>query len=171
MTNHKLLQPDLAIKSRINKEGNNLERELIPSRHREHIASIQCTMVASLCHLVHSSRHLSRVHPSLLQKSCTRNCRGATTSYQQISKRSTSNITSTTKSDYFPWQHSPSLPDRVNDSDDLSGMPNNMRARFVRRMIAGRELNLKFWDIVPLGFEREWEEELAANFSTGWCIC
>ena len=46
-------------------------------------------------------------------------------------------------------------------------MPNNFRARFVRRMIAGRELNLSLWDVLPLGFERGWEEELAGNFATG----
>ena len=131
-------------------------------------------MTTSLRHLVHRSRHLSQqIHPSLLQKSCC-STKTQRTSCPKMSKRpnSSNSITPTTKqSDYFPWQHTSSLPDRVvNDSDDLSGMPNNMRARFVRRMIAGRELNLTFWDILPLGFEREWEEELAGNFSTGWCI-
>ena len=42
-----------------------------------------------------------------------------------------------------------------------------MLRRFVRRMIAGRELNLKLWDVLPFGFERGWEEELANNFATG----
>jgi len=69
--------------------------------------------------------------------------------------------------DYFPWRHSPSLPARIDNRDDFSGMPNNFRARFIRRMIAGRELNLKLWDVVPLPFERGWEQELAGNFATG----
>ena len=94
--------------------------------------------------------------------------------YNTIKRCSSSDTTDSDEShstkqpnDYFPWSHTPHLPRRFEEKDDLSGMPNNLRARFVRRMIAGRELNLGFWDIVPLPFEREWEAELASNFCKG----
>jgi hypothetical protein len=96
-------------------------------------------------HLLHKTRNITRVHPRSL----------------------TSSSTASVAEDYFPWRHKSNLPSRIADKDDLSAMPNNFRARFVRRMIAGRELNLSFWDILPLGFERGWEEELASNFATG----
>ncbi|KAL3789327.1 hypothetical protein ACHAWO_000357 [Cyclotella atomus] len=106
-------------------------------------------MAARLSHLLHKTRNITRVHPR-------------------------SFTSSTNSSDYyFPWRHSPNLPLRIAEKDDLSGMPNNFRARFVRRMIAGRELNLSLWDVLPLGFERGWEEELAGNFATayGMALC
>lgn len=115
-------------------------------------------MTSRLTNLLQKSRHL-RVHPSILHQ--------RTNYYIQQPQRTNLKRYASSESDYFPWHHSPSLPDRILNKDDLSGMPNNMRARFVRRMIAGRELNLTIWDILPLGFEREWEEELAGNFATG----
>ncbi|KAL7487924.1 hypothetical protein ACHAW6_013510 [Cyclotella cf. meneghiniana] len=81
---------------------------------------------------------------------------------------SSNELPAPSSNDYFPWRHSPSLPARIENRDDFSGMPNNFRARFIRRMIAGRELNLKFWDLLPLPFERGWEQELAGNFSTAY---
>ena len=80
---------------------------------------------------------------------------------------SSNELPAPSSNDYFPWRHSPSLPARIENGDDFSGMPNNFRARFIRRTIAGQELNLKFWDLLPLPFERGWEQELAGNFSTG----
>eukprot|EP00985_Skeletonema_marinoi_P024384 scaffold16932_cov145-Skeletonema_marinoi.AAC.3 len=70
----------------------------------------------------------------------------------------------------FPWRHSPTPPSRLLQNDDYSGMPNNFRARFVRRLIAAKELNLNFWNVLPLpfGYAQEWEEELAGNFSVAF---
>ncbi len=49
-------------------------------------------------------------------------------------------------------------------------MPNNARAKFVRKLIAIREMNLSFWDALPIlpallpGYRHEWERELSTNF-------
>jgi hypothetical protein len=70
---------------------------------------------------------------------------------------------------FFPWRHSPNPPTRLLHKDDYSGMPNNVRARFVRKLIAARELNLSIWDVLPIPFyKHEWEEELAKNFSVAF---
>jgi hypothetical protein len=111
-------------------------------------------MTTRLSHLLTKTRHITRIHPDL------------TNSNSILPQRRHTNSTAIAK-DYFPWHHSPHALERIVNSDDLSGMPNNFRARFVRKMIAGRELNLNFWDMLPLGFERGWEEELARNFATG----
>ncbi|KAL7527797.1 hypothetical protein ACHAXR_006264 [Thalassiosira sp. AJA248-18] len=71
---------------------------------------------------------------------------------------------------YFPWRHESTPPTRILDMDDFSGMPNNFRARFLRRLIACRELNLTPLNAVPLpfGFSQEWEEDLANNFAVAF---
>jgi len=71
---------------------------------------------------------------------------------------------------YFSWRNESALPRRLLDRDDYSGMPNNFRARFLRRLIACRELNLHPVNAVPLpfGYAQEWEEELAGNFSNAF---
>jgi len=71
----------------------------------------------------------------------------------------------------FPWRHSTTLPERILQKDDLSHMPNNFQARFVRRLVACKELNMTpFWNAIPLpfGWEHEWEGELANNFATAY---
>ena len=132
-------------------------------------------MTIRLSRLLYESRHIARVQPQSLRPSCT--C------FRDVSMPTSPctfqryNSTASSSSNYFPWHHSPNMPARL--PDDLSGMPNNFRARFVRQMIAGRELNLKFWDIpmVMMGFRREWEQELTANFAVGvsgfgsFCSC
>jgi len=66
---------------------------------------------------------------------------------------------------YFPWRHEADPPARVEAKDDLSGMPNNFRSRFVRRLVACRELNLTPLDAISIPFySRQWEVELANNF-------
>ena len=66
----------------------------------------------------------------------------------------------------FPWRHESTPPARVLEQIDFSGMPNNCRARFVRKLIAARELNISFWEVLPFPFyTHEWENELASNFS------
>ncbi|KAL7491435.1 hypothetical protein ACHAWT_000779 [Skeletonema menzelii] len=52
-------------------------------------------------------------------------------------------------------------------------MPQNFRARLVRRLIAAKELNLSVWHALPsllpfLEQQRPWEEELAGNFSVAF---
>mmetsp|Transcript_1750 Transcript_1750/g.2438 ORF Transcript_1750/g.2438 Transcript_1750/m.2438 type:complete len:326 (+) Transcript_1750:183-1160(+) len=60
----------------------------------------------------------------------------------------------------FPWRHSKAELQRVVDQDDLSGMPNNARARFVRRALAARELDKGWLDIF---LTDAWKEELASD--------
>ena len=65
----------------------------------------------------------------------------------------------------FPWRHEADPPSRISEHDDLSGMPNNFRSRFVRRLVACRELNLTPLDAISIPFySRQWEDELANNF-------
>ena len=74
---------------------------------------------------------------------------------------------STTKVVEFPWRHQLDPPERILDNDVLSGMPNNFRARLVRRLVACREMNLSAFEAVPLpfGMKFTWERELAENFA------
>jgi len=66
---------------------------------------------------------------------------------------------------HFPWRHEADPPARIEAKDDLSGMPNNFRSRFVRRLVACRELNLTPLDAISIPFySRSWEDELANNF-------
>mmetsp|Transcript_12603 Transcript_12603/g.27340 ORF Transcript_12603/g.27340 Transcript_12603/m.27340 type:complete len:410 (+) Transcript_12603:228-1457(+) len=70
---------------------------------------------------------------------------------------------------FFPWRHESDLPTRLEDRDDFSGMPNNFRARFVRRLVACKELNLSALDSVPIPFfAHDWEYDLANNFQTAF---
>jgi hypothetical protein len=69
----------------------------------------------------------------------------------------------------FPWRHERSPPARILARDDLSGMPNNFRARFVRRLVSCKELNLSPWDALPIPFfSRDWEVDLANNFKNAF---
>ena len=86
-------------------------------------------------------------------------------------KDNNSNQTSTSSSSvHFPWRHSATPLPRIQNNDDYSGMPNNVRAKFVRKLIAIREMNLSFWDALPIlpmvlpGYRHEWERELSTNF-------
>ena len=63
----------------------------------------------------------------------------------------------------FPWRTSLSPPPRIAERDDLSGLPNTARARFVRRSLCGLELGHGWWDILVMGRE---EKELAEG--CGW---
>lgn len=66
---------------------------------------------------------------------------------------------------HFPWRHESELPTRILEKDDFSGMPNNFRARFVRRLVSCKELNMSMFDAIPIPFfTRGWEDELANNF-------
>src|SRR5210317_861047 len=71
---------------------------------------------------------------------------------------------------HFPWRHSATPLPRIQNNDDYSGAPNNVRAKFVRKLIAIREMNLSFWDALPIlpmvlpGYRHEWERELSTNF-------
>jgi len=84
---------------------------------------------------------------------------------------STDQQSSSSSAQFFPWRRSPTPPTRLLNNDDYSGMPNNIRARFVRKFIAAKELNLSLWDVLPIPFyKHEWEEELARNFSKAFCL-
>ena len=95
-----------------------------------------------------------------------RRCSSSTSSSDQPND----NNESSNNNIHFPWRHSPTPTARILDNDDYSGMPNNFRARFVRRLIAARELNLGAFHAIPLpfGMAHEWEEELSGNFSVAF---
>ena len=99
--------------------------------------------------------------------SCYHHHRNQSTS----SPKDNNNQTSTSSSSvHFPWRHSATPLPRIQNNDDYSGAPNNARARFVRKLIAIQEMNLSFWDALPIlpallpGYRHEWERELSTNF-------
>jgi len=63
------------------------------------------------------------------------------------------------------------LPDRVLQHNDFSG-PFNPTTRdppILRKLIAARELNIPFWDVMPIPFHKhEWEMDLANNFAVAF---
>jgi len=61
----------------------------------------------------------------------------------------------------FPWRHSRDVLDRVVAKDDRSGLPNTIRARFVRRMLVAHELGVPWWS----RFFGSWETELSDDFA------
>jgi hypothetical protein len=71
----------------------------------------------------------------------------------------------------FPWRHDSSLPERVLERNDLSG-PFNPTARdpkFLRKIIAARELNIPIWDALPIPLHKNsWEVTLADNFAVAF---
>src|SRR5210317_1345394 len=91
----------------------------------------------------------------------------ASSCYHHHRNQSTS---SSSSSVHFPWRHSATPLPRIQNNDDYSGMPKNVRAKFVRKLIAIREMNLSFWDALPIlpallpGYRHEWERELSTNF-------
>lgn len=72
--------------------------------------------------------------------------------------------TSTSKISSFPWRHVSALEPlpRVLEEDDLSGLPLNTRSKFVRKVLAARELDVPWLHIL---FTKSWENELAQQFS------
>ena len=62
----------------------------------------------------------------------------------------------------FPWRSSSESLPRVLECDDLSGLPNNSRSRFVRKALAARELDKPWYQIL---LTKSWETELAAQFA------
>ena len=86
---------------------------------------------------------------------------------------STSSSSLSSSSVHFPWRHSPTPLSRIQNNDDYSGMPNNVRAKFVRKLIAVREMNLSFLDALPTlipGYRHEWERELS-TVEKEECLC
>ena len=96
--------------------------------------------------------------------------RNQSTSSPKDNNNQTSTSSSSSSSVHFPWRHSATPLPRIQNNDDYSGMPNNVRAKFVRKLIAIREMNLSFWDALPIlpallpGYRHEWERELSTNF-------
>ncbi len=63
----------------------------------------------------------------------------------------------------FPWRMNAITPlPRLENLDDLSGSPNNLRSRFQRKFMSAREMKTPLWDIF---ITRGWEKELAFNCS------
>ena len=79
-------------------------------------------------------------------------CRLSATNQRQYSTEKT----------VFPWRHSPVALDRTVTVDDLSGQPQNQLALFFRYILASRELNKTYFQIL---LQSAWRKELAADFS------
>ena len=82
------------------------------------------------------------------------------------------NRTEDTDPVFSPWRHERDLPPRFLEKDDLSGMPNNFRARLLRRLVACRELNISAFEALPLpfGLAHTWEDNLAHNFAKAFGV-
>ena len=64
----------------------------------------------------------------------------------------------------FPWRASAKTPlPRIGETDDLSGLHNSARARFVRKALTALEMDVSWWQILVT---KGWERELAEN--CGW---
>lgn len=71
----------------------------------------------------------------------------------------------------FPWRHNSSLPERILERNDLSGSfnPTARDPKFLRKIIAARELNIPIWDALPIPLHRnDWEVTLANNFASAF---
>ena len=63
----------------------------------------------------------------------------------------------------FPWYNVPhGRLSRLDENNDLSGLPRTTRARFVRKTLAARELGVPWYQIFLTG---SWERDLAQNFT------
>lgn len=72
---------------------------------------------------------------------------------------------------YFPWRHESQPTSRLLEKNDLSGMPNNFRARLIRRIVSCRELNISLLEAMPVPFfTHAWESELVANFKEAFVL-
>jgi hypothetical protein len=75
------------------------------------------------------------------------------------------------RSAYFPWRHESQPTERLLERNDFSGMPNNFRARLVRRIVSCRELNISMIEAIPVPFfTHSWESELVANFKQAFML-
>ena len=73
------------------------------------------------------------------------------------------------KREVLPWRHESYPLLRIEEKNDYSNMPNNFRSRFVRRLVACRELNLSPLQAIPIPFfALNWESTLANNFKTAF---
>lgn len=73
------------------------------------------------------------------------------------------------KREVLPWRHESYPLLRIEEKNDYSYMPNNFRSRFVRRLVACRELNLSPLQAIPIPFfAQSWESTLANNFKTAF---
>ena len=63
---------------------------------------------------------------------------------------------------FFPWRHDAGAMERVLKPNDLSGQPQNQRARYFRYVLAARELNKTYFQIL---LSSAWQNDLATDFS------
>ncbi len=72
---------------------------------------------------------------------------------------------------YFPWRHETQPTRRLLEKNDLSGMPNNFRARLIRRIVSCREMNVSLFEAIPVPFfVHSWESELVDNFKEAFVL-
>lgn len=72
---------------------------------------------------------------------------------------------------YFPWRHESQPTKRLLEKNDFSGMPNNFRARLIRRLVSCRELNISLLEAIPVPFfVHTWETELVDNFKAAFML-
>lgn len=150
-----------------------LVRPMLSKGNVKRLASLSLRSPTSCCHhtaAITSCRPQLMIHNHYILN----HHRHQSTSSSIDNDNGPNNNNSTILPPTFPWRHSPTPPTRLLENDDYSGMPNNWRARYVRRLIAAKELNLSFWHVIPLpqlfGQQHEWEEELASNFSVAFSL-
>lgn len=70
---------------------------------------------------------------------------------------------SSQKQKIFPWRESATEPlPRLLRKDDLSGLPNSTRSRFIKKLTVGTEMKVPLWQLFLTG---SWEKELTYNCS------
>jgi hypothetical protein len=73
------------------------------------------------------------------------------------------NANKSQKQKIFPWRESANEPlPRLLRKDDLSGLPNSTRSRFIKKLTVGIEMKVPLWQLFLTG---SWEKELTYNCS------
>jgi hypothetical protein len=63
----------------------------------------------------------------------------------------------------FPWRENATEPlSRLLEKNDLSGLPNSNRSRFIKKLTVGIEMKVPLWQLFLTG---SWEQDLAQNCS------
>mmetsp|Transcript_8191 Transcript_8191/g.11948 ORF Transcript_8191/g.11948 Transcript_8191/m.11948 type:complete len:356 (-) Transcript_8191:287-1354(-) len=62
----------------------------------------------------------------------------------------------------FPWKSSEEPVDRIQEGNDLSGLPKSSRTRYFRPLLVASELNVPLWEAL---ISSGWRYELAQDFS------
>lgn len=96
---------------------------------------------------------------------------GGSDSDKEAGKNETLEGDDNNSGNYFPWRHESQPTTRLLEKNDFSGMPNNFRARLIRRLVSCRELNISLLEAIPVPFfVHTWETELVDNFKAAFVL-